>query len=111
MPIKLFDGGMTPYPIDKKSQDVMFCMQAIEHYCHPDEWGTILEEFCRITTQAIVIFLNKLPNHLAEQPDYVAAFERAKIALRDYNANGFTCISVHMHWGEALGYRLDFAKS
>ncbi len=107
MPIKLFDGGMVPYPIDDKSHDIMFCMQAIEHYCHPDEWDKVLAEFCRITTETIVVLLNKLPPHLEKQPDYVEAFERAKIALRDYDENGFECVSVHMYWGEALGYRLD----
>lgn len=108
VPIKLFDGGITPYPIDEKSQDVLFCMQAIEHYCHPDDWGVVLDEFCRITTESIVILLNKLPGHLEKQPEYVEAFERAKIALRDFDRNGFSCSAVHVYWGEALGYRLNY---
>ncbi len=107
IPISLFDGGKLPYPLPDKSQDYIFCMQAIEHYCHPDSWGDVVAEFCRIARRAVIVLLNKNPPHLARQADYVAAFDRARLALRNHDAHGFRCVSVHMHWHQALGFRLQ----
>lgn len=106
IPMALFDGGKVPYPLEDKSHDYLFCMQAIEHYCHPDDWDEIIAEFCRISRRAIVIYLNRVPKHLAHQPDYVAAFDRARNRLRDWNSQGFECTNVQLRFQQALGFKL-----
>lgn len=106
MPITLFDAGHTPYPLEDKSQDVLICAQAIEHYCHPDHWMELMDEFCRITRKTIVIIMNPLFNHFADDTAYVTAFEQFRTDLQAYRRNGFTTTSCHIQWAEALGFKL-----
>ncbi|WP_222611818.1 hypothetical protein [Shimia ponticola] len=106
IPMALFDGGMVPYPLEDKSQDYLFCMQAIEHYCHPDDWDNIVKEFCRISRRAVIIYLNRIPHHLSKNEDYIAAFDRARTRLRNWNQNGFECTNVQMRFQQALGFKL-----
>ncbi len=106
MPIMLFDAGKIPYPLDDKSQDVVICMQAIEHYCHPDDWMLIVDEFCRIATKTIVILLNPLFPRFKTDPDYVASFHAFRAGMQNYRKNGFTTTSCHIHWAEPLGFKL-----
>ncbi len=107
IPMKLFDGGHTPYPFEDKSFDVVLCMQAIEHYCHPKDWLRIVQEFCRISRKTVVVLLNPLMANMKHAPDdYIEAYETARRALRDYDANGFVCISCHVQWGKAVGFKL-----
>jgi hypothetical protein len=108
IPMSLFDAGHTPYPHKDKAFDVLFCFQAIEHYCHPKDWMQIVAEFCRITRQSIVIMLNPTREDLhAKDPSYLEAFNKARMDLRNYDANGFHCTSTHLHWGQALGFKLS----
>ncbi|MGH1446463.1 MAG: class I SAM-dependent methyltransferase [Cognatishimia sp.] len=107
IPMALFDGGKTPYPFEDKSFDVLMCMQAIEHYCHPKDWMKVVDEFCRITNKTIIILLNPKMETIAGEPDdYAVAFDEARQALRQYRKNGFVCSSSHMMWGETLGFKL-----
>ena len=107
IPMRLFDGGKVPYPIDDKEFDVVLCMQAIEHYCHPKDWMDILDEFCRISTSTIVLLLNPLMDGRAGEPgDYRDEYRKAKLALRQYRKNGFICTGCYMMWGEPAGFKL-----
>lgn len=106
IPMLLFDAGQTPYPIGDKDFDVLICMQAIEHYCHPKDWLNVVDEFCRITRKTIILLLNPLMNLIGQPDDYVSAYHQAKLDLRRYRRNGFACTSCHMHWGEVAGFRL-----
>lgn len=106
LPVKTFDGGHTPYPIGEKSVDVTICMQAIEHYCHPDHWLEVVAEFCRISRRSIFILLNPMQKRFADVDGYAESYHEARLNLRDYNENGFECVATHMHWGQANGFKL-----
>lgn len=108
--MNFFDAGVTPYPVPDKDFDVLLCMQAIEHYCHPKDWMDVVDEFCRITRKTIVILLNPLMENMGDEGDYEEHYGRAKRALKSYNKNGFTCVSTHMHWGEPAGFKLMAVK-
>ena len=105
IPMALFDAGKTPYPLDEKQFDVVLCFQAIEHYCHPKHWLDLMDEFCRIARKSIVILVNPLNWRMVDNDEYVEAFNAAKLAMKKYDRNGFRCISTHMHWGEAAGFK------
>lgn len=106
IPMALFDAGQTPYPLKDKDFDVLLCMQAIEHYCHPKDWMRVVDEFTRITRKTIVLMLNPLMNLIGQPDDYVDAYHQAKRDLRGYRRNGFTCTSCHMHWGEPAAFKI-----
>lgn len=104
IPVHLFDGGVLPYPEPDKAHDYLFCFQAIEHYTHPSDWISIIEEFCRITTTKIVILLNWNIVHTKHIDGYEEAFQKARIEMRDFNKCGFRCTGVHMDRGFATGF-------
>ncbi len=107
IPMRLFDGGQVPYPIEEKAYDVLLCLQSIDHYCHPKDWLPIVDEFCRVTRKTIVLVLNQVVQNLNGLPeDYYEAHRRARYGLRSYRRNGFVCTSCHMMWGEPLGFKL-----
>lgn len=107
IPMRIFDAGKVPYPAEDGEFDVTICLQALEHYCHPDDWMAIVKEFCRITKESIVIFLNP-PDRAAQMDkgDYLASFDKARLALRKYDANGFRCVHTSIWFGHALGFKL-----
>ncbi len=96
--VDLFDAGALPYAYDNKSFDVICCYQAIEAYATPENWGLVVDEFCRIARQSIVIGFNPPPLKLREDPEHMAAARAATEALRSYDRNGFKC--VFMEFGE-----------
>lgn len=107
LPMSLFDAGKVPYPFEDKEFDVLICMQAIEHYCHPKDWMTIVDEFCRVTRKSIVLLLNPMLKNMGGAPrDYPKAYRQAKLDLRTYRRNGFACTGCHMLWGEPAGFKL-----
>jgi len=106
MPMALFDAGHTPYPFDGKAFDYTICFQAIEHYCHPKDWMVIIDEFCRITRKSIFVMLNPMQKDLMADPDYSEHFNNFRREMRDYNRNGFSCVSTHIHWAQVLGFKL-----
>ncbi len=106
IPMKLFGGGITPYPVEDKEFDVLLCMQAIEHYCHPRDWIAVLDEFCRITRKSIVLLLNPMMSNLqGSERDYAEFYNQAKLEMRKYSRNGFVCSSCHIMWGEVVGFK------
>ncbi len=106
IPMRIFDAGCAPYPLDDKSFDVTLCFQAIEHYCHPTDWLLIIDEFCRISRKSVFVMLNRLIPQFREIPDYLVAFDAFRLAMRSYRKNGFVCVSSHVHWDQALGFKL-----
>ncbi len=106
IPVKLFDAGQTPYPFEDKAFDVVICMQAIEHYCHPTGWLDVVAEFCRISTKSVVIMLNPMLPNMEAEPGYKDAYDGFRLAMRGYDAHGFRCTSCHVHWGKALIFKL-----
>ncbi|WP_328799733.1 class I SAM-dependent methyltransferase [Sedimentimonas flavescens] len=106
IPMQLFDAGITPYPVETASFDYVISMQAIEHYCHPRDWLKIVDEMCRISRRSVFLLLNPMMPEMAADPHYSEAFHTAREALRDYDQNGFRCVGCHLHWGQALGFKL-----
>jgi hypothetical protein len=81
-------------------------MQAIEHYCHPSDWMQIVDEMCRIARQGVFLLLNPMMPEMTADPTYADAFHKARSDLRDFDRNGFRCVGCHLHWGQALGFKL-----
>lgn len=106
IPVKLFDAGVVPYPLDDKSQDYLLCFQAIEHYCHPEHWMEIVHEFCRVTRKSIVLLLNPIFSRYERHPAYKAAFETFLAEMQRFNDKGFVTTSCHIHWCQPLGFKL-----
>lgn len=107
LPMKIFDGGVAPYPFEDKSYDVTMCFQAIEHYCHPREWDKILDEMCRITTKSIVLLLNPIHKDYSKDAEYVEAFDAFRQNTRRFNRNGFSCVATFLHWKSVHGFKLQ----
>lgn len=106
IPMKLFDGGQTPYPFEDKSFDVVMCYQAIEMYCSVEQWMDVVTEFCRLSRESVVILLNPISPRMTQSDTYLETFHAFRRDLRNYDANGFHCVGVHMHWGEPMGFKL-----
>jgi hypothetical protein len=106
IPMVLFDAGKLPYPLEAQSFDYVLSMQVIEHYCHPQDWLTIVDEMCRISRQGVFLLLNPMMPEMAADPVYARAFHQARADLRDFDRHGFRCIGCHLHWGQALGFKL-----
>ena len=104
--MEIFDAGRVPYPLADKSFDVTLCFQAIEHYCHPKDWLPIVDEFCRISRKSVFIMLNRLIPQFRDIPEYLSEFNAFRLAMRSYRQNGFVCVSSHVHWDQALGFKL-----
>lgn len=106
LPMKIFDAGHVPYPFEDKAVDVTLCLQAIEHYCHPRDWMPIIDEFCRISRKTVFVMLNRLIPEFREKPDYLEAFTAFRHGMRSYRKHGFVCVGAHVHWDQALGFKL-----
>lgn len=106
LPMTVFDAGKAPYPFEDKSYDTLMCFQAIEHYCHPEDWLTLVDEFCRISRKTVFIMLNRLIPEFRAIPEYRDQFNSFRHALRSYNNNGFSCTGCFVHWDQALGFKL-----
>lgn len=110
-PMRIFDAGKTPYPCTENEFDVTICPQAVEHYCHPDDWMIVLDELCRITKETIAILLCS-PSHASQmtKDGSVGSFNRAGQKLKQYNANGFRCLRRSIRRRHALGFKLVAVK-
>lgn len=106
LPMTIFDAGHTPYPFPDKSYDVIMCFQAIEHYCHPDDWMQIIEEMCRIARKSIMILLNYTHREHQKVPGYIESFEARRLDLRNYHQNGFKTVACHIRQNQVLGFKL-----
>lgn len=106
LPMTIFDAGKAPYPFADKSYDVTMCFQAIEHYCHPDDWMDLIDEFCRISRRTVFVMLNRLIPEFRAKEDYNKAFNRFRLGMRNYRKNGFVCTGSFVHWDQALGFKL-----
>ena len=107
LPVTIFDAGHLPYPFADKSWDVVLCLQAIEHYCRPEDWPQIVAEFCRIARRTVFVLLNPMQEAYRTRDGYAEAFDGFRRAMRGWRRDGFVCTSAHVHWGEALGFKLQ----
>lgn len=96
--VDLFDAGALPYAYGDKSFDIVCCYQAIEAYAKPAQWASVVDEFCRIARQSIVIGFNPPARILREDKAHMAEAREATEALRSFDRHGFKC--VFMEFGE-----------
>ncbi len=106
LPMTVFDAGVAPYPFEDKSYDMVMCFQAIEHYCHPEDWMDLIDEFCRISRKSVFVMLNRLIPEFRAKKDYNHAFNTFRREMRSYRKNGFYCVGSFVHWDQALGFKL-----
>ncbi len=106
LPMAVFDAGVAPYPFADKSYDMVMCFQAIEHYCHPDDWMDLIDEFCRVSRKTVFVMLNRLIPEFRAKADYNKAFNDFRHGMRSYRKNGFVCTGSFVHWDQALGFKL-----
>ena len=90
--VRLFDGGILPYPFEDKSFDVVCCFQAIEAYGTPDKWCEILEEMCRIARKSVVIGFNPLPYDDAENAMMVEQAHHVWLEMQNFKAHGLQSV-------------------
>ncbi len=106
LPMTVFDAGVAPYPFADKSYDMVMSFQAIEHYCRPEDWMSLVDEFCRISRKTVFVMLNRLIPAFREKEDYKNAFNDFRHGMRSYRKNGFVCTGSFIHWDQALGFKL-----
>lgn len=87
--VRLFDGGVLPYPLADKSFDLVCCYQAIEAYARPARWREIVDEFCRIARKTVLIGFNPLGVGNASDTELAREAHAAWLALQRYDRNGF----------------------
>ena len=106
LPMTVFDNSDGQYPIETKSFDTTLCFQALEHNGHPDDWMSVMDEFCRISRRSVFVMLGHLNPKIRANSDYNYAFDSFRRELRSYRENGFVCTGTFVHWGQALGFKL-----
>lgn len=86
--VRLFDGGVRPYPFEDKSFDVVCCYQAIEAYSDPDGWLDTVAEFCRIARKSVVVGFNPLPVESLTNRAMLDAAKDAWLKMQSFEAAG-----------------------
>lgn len=107
LPMTVFDNTDGYYPFETKSFDTTLCFQALEHTGHPDDWMSSIDEFCRISRKSVFVMLGDLNPKTRANSDYNYAVNSFRRELRSYRDNGFVCNGTFVHWGQALGFKLN----
>jgi hypothetical protein len=106
LPMTVFDNTDGQYPIETKSFDTTLCFQALENSGHPDDWMSVIDEFCRISLKSVFVMLGHLNPKTRANSDYNYAFHSFRREMRSYRENGFVCSGTFVHWGQALVFKL-----
>lgn len=104
--VRLFDAGRVPYPFEDGSFDCVICLDAIEHYCHPRDWMTVVDEFLRLARESVLVIANPLQRHLADDAAYLAALRDFQTAMRSLDRGGFRCVHAGVHRGQLTAFKL-----
>lgn len=104
--VRLFDAGHVPYPFERKSFDTVLCFDALEHYCHPKDWLTIIAEFTRLARQSVLLITNPVQGHLVGDAEYMGHFHAFQTAMRRYDHDGFQCIHAGINRNQLTVYKL-----
>jgi hypothetical protein len=104
--VRLFDAGRTPYPLAGKSVDSVLCLDALEHYCHPRDWLTIIAEFTRLARRSVLVITNPVQGHLVQDTAYMAAFHAFQKAMRSYRRDGFQCVHAGINRNQLTVFKL-----
>lgn len=90
--VRLFDGGILPYPFPDKSFDVVCCYQALDAYAHPSRWIDIVKEMCRISRKTVMLGFNPAPGDKQTDEVFQAAARQAWLELRNFSDCGFNTV-------------------
>lgn len=89
--VRYFDGGVLPYPFADKAFDAVICCDAIEHYCHPADWGEVVGEFVRLARRSVLLVMNPVMPGLGDA-SYAAAVTAFRTRARQWSEGGFVCV-------------------
>jgi SAM-dependent methyltransferase len=104
--VRLFDAGSTPYPLAEKSFDTVLCFDAIEHYCHPDDWMTIIDEFVRLARRSVLVITNPVQGQFVDDDSYMVPFHSFQRAMRSYDKAGFQCVHAGLNRNQLTVFKL-----
>lgn len=101
-----FDAGITPYPFDDKTFDMVLCFDALEHYCHPRHWTRVVDEFVRLARRSVVLEINPVRRELVDDPDYIDHVRSFYDAMRCYRNEGFRCVGTATSFNQPRFFKL-----
>ncbi|MCJ8335406.1 MAG: class I SAM-dependent methyltransferase [Epibacterium sp.] len=104
--VRLFDAGHVPYPLDRKSFDTVMCIDALEHYCHPKDWMTIIDEFTQLARQSVLVITNPVQGHMVDDADYMAHFYAFQKQMRQFSKYGFQCVHAGINRNQLTVFKL-----
>ncbi len=104
--VDLFDAGRLPYPYENDSFDVVCCMDAIEHYCHPKDWLEVVNEFVRISRESVLIITNPVQGNLVDDESYMKPFYKFHQDMQSYDRNGFRCVIAGINRNQLTVFKL-----
>lgn len=104
--VRLFDAGRVPYPFEDGSFDSVICMDAIEHYCHPRDWMTVVDEFLRLARESVLVIANPVQRQLVDDAEYMAAVGAFQRQMRMLDRAGFRCVHAGMHRFQLTAFKL-----
>lgn len=107
LPMTVFDGRLVPYPFANDSYDVVMCLQAIDHFGHPDDWMPLIDEYCRISRKTVLVLLTPPATPRRIGSGYEAAFRDFQLGLSRFRRSGFVCTGVFLHQEQPLGFKLS----
>lgn len=104
--VRLFDCGQIPYPLEDRSFDTLITFDALEHYCRPEDWMSLVDEFTRIARRSILIVTNAVQEHKLQDGPYMDAFYAFQKGMRNYRKGGFECLYAGLHRHQLTVFKL-----
>jgi SAM-dependent methyltransferase len=104
--VDLFDAGVTPYPYKKNAFDIVLCFDALEHYCHPRNWMTIIDEFVRIAKKTVIVEINPIRKQLIDDESYTPYVQKFYDDILKYNKNGFQCVGTGTSFNQPRFFKM-----
>lgn len=106
LPVDLFDGGSVPYPYDDLSFDCVICLDALEHYCHPKDWMSVVDEFVRLARESVLVVTNPVQAQNLANEVYMDAFHAFQRGMRTYDRGGMRCIHAGINRNQLTVFKL-----
>lgn len=106
LPVDLFDGGRLPYPYDDLSFDCVICLDALEHYCHPRDWLSVIDEFVRLARESVLVITNPVQAQNLGNAEYMEAFHAFQRQMRGYDRGGMRCVHAGINRNQLTAFKL-----
>jgi len=104
--VRLFDAGHVPDPLETDAFDVVMCFDALEHYCHPEDWMKIINEFCRIARKTVIVEINPIQRHRYADKAYTDAVNEFVRDMLTYDNSGFVCVFSQASFNQPRFFKL-----